>query len=153
MVGEILVGLGWCVLSTLPEVFDITKRAAVKAGPCPLGEGEKGGRVMKLINLTPHEVNIVTEAGIISIPASGVVARAAATPTPVGTIEVDGAEIDLVSTAYGAVENLPEPEADTIFIVSALTISAAPDRTDLFSPADLVRDEAGNIIGCRAFTR
>ncbi|MFA5566879.1 MAG: hypothetical protein WC184_11500 [Acidimicrobiia bacterium] len=108
---------------------------------------------MKLINLTPHEVNIVTEAGIISIPASGVVARAAATPTPVGTIEVDGAEIDLVSTAYGAVENLPEPEADTIFIVSALTISAAPDRTDLFSPADLVRDEAGNIIGCRAFTR
>lgn len=108
---------------------------------------------MKLINLTPHEVNMVTEAGIISIPASGVVARAAATPTPVGTIEVDGAEVQLFSTDYGAVENLPARSEGTIFIVSALTISAAPDRTDLFSPADLVRDEAGNIIGCRALTR
>jgi len=108
---------------------------------------------MKLINLTPHEVNLIHEAGITTIPASGVVARAAATPTPVGTIEVDGAEIPLVTTVYGAVENLPEPSADTLFIVSALTIQAAPDRLDLFSPADLVRDEAGNIIGCRAFTR
>jgi len=44
----------------------------------------------------------------------------------------------------------PEPQEGTIFIVSALTAQAVPDRQDVFIVDDAVRDDQGRIIGARA---
>lgn len=40
---------------------------------------------------------------------------------------------------------------DTYYLVSQLVKSALPSRKDLLAPDEVVRDEKGNIIGCRSF--
>ncbi len=47
--------------------------------------------------------------------------------------------------------NLPPIYKDTCYIVSSLVAQAFPDRYDFLVPNDLVRDEKGNITGCRSF--
>jgi len=107
----------------------------------------------KIINLTPHAVNIYQDGEVVKTYApSGVVPRVSTSSETIGTI--DGFE--LVETVFGEVENLPPAEADTVYIVSALVRSAS-ERTDLISPdtspAGAVRDEAGRIVGVKRFTR
>ena len=65
-----------------------------------------------------------------------------------GTIEVDGKSVPTYSTILGQVTGLPPVNDGIGYIVSAMVRSAAPERRDLYSPADLVRDEHGNVIGC-----
>ena len=109
---------------------------------------------MAFVNLTPHAVVIV---GLTKVPRSGTFARCATSTSPAG--EVDG--VKLFRTEYGAIEivdaetkeilrlGLPDPVPGVILIVSALVRAAVPHRTDVASPGDQVRDEAGNVIGCR----
>ena len=99
----------------------------------------------KLINLTPHDIVIVGENQSRTIPKSGSVARQAALSKAAG--EFDG--IALTSTAYGPVTGLPDYQPDTLLIVSAMVRSATPNRPDLASPGELVRDEKGNVVGCK----
>ena len=96
----------------------------------------------KIINLTPHSINIIDK----QIPPSGKVARVSVTSKEAGTF----AGIPLKIPTFGDVVDLPDPEPNTMFIVSALVRSACPKRKDLASPSDMVRDEDGRIIGCRA---
>jgi len=98
---------------------------------------------MRLVNLTPHTVNVINGQNYAS---EGVV-RVSETETQVG--EVGG--IPLFSKVFGKVVGLPEPTEGTMFIVSALVKAACPDRKDLLVPTKLVRDEKGNIIGCCGF--
>ena len=131
----------------------------------------------KLINLTPHDIKIYHESGggVAVIPASGWVARLAATTIPAGTIRINerwetrpwndeggipdgnGGEsflitddIPLSKTEFGEPDNLPEPEGDTYYIVSGLIKSAFPEREDLLVPVDFVRDEKGVVLGCKS---
>jgi hypothetical protein len=92
-------------------------------------------------NLTPHDVNISN----VIFPVSGIVARVSQTNTVISSF--DG--IDLVRASYGDVIDLPDEEEGTLLIVSAMVRVALPNRTDLASPGDLIRDESGNIIGCK----
>lgn len=107
----------------------------------------------EIINLTPHDVNIVREGKVIAtIPASGAVARLATDTAICGGVEVNGFTIPLTKTIFGRVENLPEEKEDTILIVSQL-IKNSPEcqnRTDLVVPTEMVRDDDNNIIGCRS---
>lgn len=98
-----------------------------------------------LTNLTPHAINIITPAGTVTLAPSGAVARCTQTSTPAG--EVNG--IALSRTVFGAVTGLPEPVEGVILVVSALVRAALPSRTDLASPGELVRDAAGNVVGCK----
>ena len=95
-----------------------------------------------IINMTPHSVVIVDGP---TLAPSGQVARVSATSVPVG--EVDGVKI--VRTTFGEVVGLPESKEGVFLVVSALVRGALPSRTDLLSPGDLVRDEKGNVVGCR----
>lgn len=95
-----------------------------------------------LVNLTPHLVNI----GDIELPTSGVVARVKVEHQPAGT----HADVPLVVGSYGDVSNLPEAMEGVLYVVSAAVRTALPHRKDLASPAHLVRDEEGRIIGCQA---
>lgn len=105
---------------------------------------------MKIINLTPHPINFL-DAGnrvILTVPSSGV-ARAAQSRENIGTIDADGVTLPVTRSVFGAVEGLPTPEAGTIYIVSAITAQAVPEREDVFIVDDSARDEDGRIIGVR----
>jgi hypothetical protein len=100
---------------------------------------------MKIVNLTPHVVNVVDE-GACTLPPSGQVARVSSTTTEVR--RVNGIPCSAVS--YGEVQGLPEAEEGTLYIVSALVRAAVPHRRDVASPGELVRDpETKQPIGCR----
>lgn len=97
------------------------------------------------INLTPHEINVYDgDILAVTIPPSGQVARVSERATKAG--EVDG--VTLYTTQRGDVAALPEPAANTLYIVSAQVRLALPERADLVSPGQLVRDANGQPIGC-----
>ena len=103
---------------------------------------------MKIINLTPHTINFLDKDNnpVMTVEPSGTVARAAQTRTLCGEI----AGIPVNQCAYGAVQGLPEPAKETIYIVSAITAQACPERQDVYIVDDSVRGENGRIIGVRA---
>ena len=103
---------------------------------------------MEIINLTPHTITFLdgNNSVLATVEPSGVVARAAQTREAVG--EVNGIPVNQCS--YGAVTGLPDPQPETIYIVSVLTAQACPERSDVYIVDDSVRDENGRIIGCRA---
>lgn len=106
----------------------------------------------KIVNLTPHAVNIIAEDGglVATFPSEGV-ARATQHAERVG--ELNG--IELVSMKFGDPIDLPAPVEDTFFVVSIITANAAAacgrGTDDLLITADPVRNDAGQIIGCRRF--
>jgi hypothetical protein len=99
----------------------------------------------KFINLTPHCITIFTDEGTKEIWPNGQVARIDQKTVVIG--RVNG--VDVVRAQYGDVVNLPEPEPNMLLIVSAMVRVALPGRRDLLSPGDMVRDEAGKVIGCK----
>ncbi len=98
---------------------------------------------MPIINLTPHTIRIINSE-THEIQSSGTV-RISEVTIPVGEFE----GISLVKKTYGKAEGLPEPTKGMLYIVSAMVRAAYPERNDLASPGDLIRDDAGNVIGCR----
>lgn len=107
---------------------------------------------MRIINLTPHALNLVTGEGTVTIPPSGTIARVSVNRTQIGTVSIDGVTVPLNRSQYGEVVDLPDPAEDTLYVVSALVAAACPERSDLVVPDDLVRDEQGRVIGARALT-
>ena len=108
---------------------------------------------MKLKNFTPHNVVIVmNETTKIVIPSDGI-ARVTETKTVAPSIDVDGVIIETFVSSFGEVENLPPQEDGIMVIVSAMAADAAKDRNDLLVPGELVRDNDGNIIGCKSLRR
>lgn len=116
---------------------------------------------MKVINLTPHAVTLRGEMGDVTIPPSGFVARATATTSRCGTVEINGISIPLISTSYGELTVTNEAgetisfEDDTMYIVSSLAAQAASDelRRQLVIPSDFERDAQGRIVAARALAR
>lgn len=109
--------------------------------------------MVKIVNLTPHTINLMIGEGSISIEPSGIIARCKVSTEQVGTIKVDGKEIPVNKKVYGEVEGLPEKQEGTIYIVSSLVAQAVKDRDDVFIPDELVRDEEGRVIGARALAK
>lgn len=103
---------------------------------------------MKIINLTPHPINFLDGDNnpVLTVEPSGTIARAKQTRTLCGTV----AGIPVNQCAYGTVQGLPEPAKETIYIVSAITAQACPERQDVYIVDDSVRNEDGRIIGVRA---
>ena len=101
------------------------------------------------VNLTPHDITVIlnAEGGSKTFAKSGTVARVSQVTAVAFT--VDG--INISTARFGPVVGLPEREEDTLYIVSAMVKSAATGRTDLVSPGELVRDDSGNVIGCKGF--
>lgn len=100
---------------------------------------------MNIVNLTPHSITFILEDGERTILPSGVVSRVSEVSEFI--TYYDG--IPVYSKRYAESENLPEPAEDTVFIVSTMVRLANPDRSDLVSPGDLIRNEDGVVIGCK----
>ena len=103
---------------------------------------------MNIINLTPHAITFVAENEKLVIEPSGSIARVSSTTEKVGEVTVGNFTIPVTSTVFGQVEGLPDPEKDTVFIVSSLVAGRVPDRKDVFIPNQSIRDDKGRIIGC-----
>lgn len=108
---------------------------------------------MKIVNLTPHALNLMPggpDGPTVTIPPSGQVARCAVTRVQVDTVTVTGVSVPVNKTQFGTVSDLPDPQPDTIYVVSALVAQAVPNRPDVFMVDDAIRDDQGRIIGARA---
>ena len=111
---------------------------------------------MKIVNLTPHAINIAANGGVgyiesdcETIPPSGVVARVASIP---GELIFPPVDLPLYTApTFGEVEGLPAPEAHTIYLVSGMVAARCIGRADVFSPgtgpADgAIRNDKGHIV-------
>jgi hypothetical protein len=101
------------------------------------------------VNLTPHEINVVLDDEIKSFSKSGTIARVSEESTLVAWI----GGCPIFESKWGDVIDLPEAEEGIVFIVSAMVRSAVPNRRDVVSPGNPVRDAEGRVIGCRGFVR
>ena len=111
----------------------------------------------KLVNLTPHELNIHTGLGVLNLPSSGI-ARCDIHREAVATLFVDGLPIVVNRSVIGSLPfgsvPVPEPEADTIYIVSAIVMESPSmrHRRDVMAPGEAIRNADGVVIGCRGLT-
>jgi hypothetical protein len=96
---------------------------------------------MKIVNLTPHAIHLPDR----TIEPSGAVARCQ--EETIQLCSIDG--IEFISRRYSDVYDLPDLQPNIIYIVSLLVRQALPDRMDLASPGDLIRDADGKIIGAK----
>lgn len=102
---------------------------------------------MNFINLTPHTISICNANGevALALPASGAVARVASSSVS----SPSGFGFDFNSVSYGEVSGLPDATDGVMLVVSAMVRSALPDRKDLASPGELVRNAEGQPVGCK----
>ena len=102
----------------------------------------------KIINCTPHEINIIREDGNINIKPQEKPARVSTKRVVTGNIN----GITVNNVCFGEVENLPEEKEDTIIIVSRIVAEAVKRyRDDVVVVDETVRDEKGRVIGCKSF--
>jgi len=98
-------------------------------------------------NFTPHNITITDSDGnVLKVIEPSGLARLSVKTVPAG--EIDGVPIS--KTVFGEPEGLPEYQKGVYYIVSQLVKTALPERKDLFVPAEVLRDEKGNIVGCKS---
>ena len=105
---------------------------------------------MTILNCTPHTINFVNDAGevIRTIEPSGILPRVSSSINLVG--DIDG--IPDEETVYGEITDLPEKQDGVILIVSAMVASRLPNRDDLRVPGRQVRNDRGQVIGCKSLS-
>ena len=102
----------------------------------------------QILNFTPHNLNVVDINGVTQqLPSVGV-ARLATSTVSVNPINGFG----VVATAFADVTGLPDPVSGTYYVVSRLVFSPCPGRLDVLCPGELIRDSAGNVVGCKGFS-
>lgn len=101
---------------------------------------------MKLVNCTPHKVDIMLGDGTIrSYPASGTIARCEQRDEVVALF--DGIWVTRVT--FKDVVGLPDKQDGVGYIVSRIVAAACPERDDLFYPGPTIKDEQGDVKGCK----
>ena len=99
----------------------------------------------KIINLTPHVVNV----GTLAFKPEPKPARVESVVTEIGSVTTEEGIVHIVETHYGLVEHLPPKTPDVFYIVSRLVKDRLQDRDDVLVPGELNRDESGRITGCK----
>jgi hypothetical protein len=103
-----------------------------------------------VVNLTPHDITVYDRLGervLVKFAKTGSVARLKKRD---GKINYLGG-IPLKKSNFGGTLDLPAKEEGFLFIVSNMVRNSFPEREDLLSPTDFVRDDQGEVIGCKAF--
>jgi len=121
---------------------------------------------MKVINLTPHKVSLVSNTSPSAMMPGGPTETIQATydPEPIparcdqetlldwdsvrkdGSVHSDGSwSVRIKKIHFGETHNLPDEESGTVNIVSHIVAEANNGRPDLYFPTELRRGEDGNI--------
>ena len=80
----------------------------------------------QFVNLTPHVLNVHTnEAG----------------------------EVELYSVQYGDISGLPDAQPNVVYVTSGMVNAALPERQDVVSPGDLIRNADGKPVGCQGLRK
>lgn len=114
---------------------------------------EHQSKNVKIINLTPHDVNIVDSQGeVVKIYERQDVVLPRVTQANNFIKDIDGG-IEVFKTELKEVENIPAEKSGTYLIVSLMVAQALSSRKDLLVPnsGEAVRDDKGNIIGVPNF--
>lgn len=99
----------------------------------------------KIINLTPHDVDIYKDGKIVKTYKSKGSLRLKEILTSNGKI----CGVPIVKSEY-CKDKIPKYQEGIFYIVSNVIQFAYPKRKDLLVTLDLVRDNEGNIIGCKS---
>ena len=101
------------------------------------------------LNFTPHVVTVLDDQSntIAKFPSNGI-ARCSTSTVDDGNL----GGIPMTKTRMGDIVGLPDPQNGVFIIVSRIVCAAAPDRDDLLIVDKTVRNDAGQIIGCRSFS-
>lgn len=111
---------------------------------------------MRIVNLTPHDIVLKTDAGEMTFPPSGIVARVSVTATEAPPVRTSSQiAIPCIRQECGEVTGLPPERVATFFLVSRKVYEAEWLRNDLLAPdtEDCVRDEKGQVLSVRRFIR
>ena len=105
----------------------------------------------KLINLCPHAINVLDDAGkpVLTVQPSGELARVSQTEE---VVAIPDLPCVVTRQTLGTVTGLHDVNPGVFLIVSRLVAAACPEGDDLLIPGPLVRDDAGNPIGCRGLS-
>ena len=121
--------------------------------------------MVNFINLTPHSlrlrINVANTSAEpdptdIVVEPSGEIARVSMTP---GSEEASVNGVSLYgATQFGEVQGLPAPQADTVYIVSALVGAQVSGRDDVVQPGTgpkdgTVRTDGGQIFAVTRLVR
>ena len=108
---------------------------------------------MNIVNLTPHDINIVDKRGgkVADFKGSGIDGSARVSTDTKQIGDING--VPLFDVVFGDVTGLPDAIDGTMFIVSGMVKSARPDRKDLLIVANTVRDDKNRIIGALGFSK
>ena len=114
-----------------------------------------------LRNLTAHEIVLHTEDGTrLHLPAAPTVPRLireGGSTTDLTAVGPEGAAhpvtVAVGERVTGLEPALPEPEEGVLLVTSRVVATFHPERTDLVWPDDLLRDEAGRVVGARRLAR
>lgn len=104
-------------------------------------------------NLTPHPVQVVIAERQVELGPDAPPARLRQEATVAGSVDVDGAAVELFDIGTDGVDDLPAPQPGVWLVVSRMVAEACPERRDLVFPYREVRDNAGHVIACSALGR
>ncbi len=107
--------------------------------------------MIDVINLTPHDVTVMppSNAEVVNFPASGHFARVRESIGEEVWLDAGIGRVPLQKLTYGEqVDDLPDPSPGVLYLVSRLT-ALSVRRDDLIFPQGELRDDNGQIIGCR----
>ena len=114
----------------------------------------KSRNEVHVANLTAHTLRVYDgETVIAEWPTTEPIARREEQRQPLPALHTSQGDVPVVGTTYGSVVDLPEPVEGTVYVVSRVLAEAVRERTDVFFPAEEVRDSDGRIVGCRSFGR
>ena len=124
---------------------------------------------MKIVNLTPHDLRIISMNGSDrTLPKSGKVMRCEVSRTQedfIDGIPVNKTEFGAITCyepnpdnlwIYDKVVDVPAAEEGTYYVVSlacAQALKVIGRFEDILVTDDAVRDQTGRIIGCRALAK
>lgn len=106
----------------------------------------------RLVNCTGHTVNIYSSNNVLVKVIEPDPDRPVCRARGKKVVESTIAGVPIFSSDYPDIENLPNPEPGTYFIVSRI-VAYAVARDDLLVIDMQVKDPYGKTIGCRGLTR
>jgi hypothetical protein len=121
--------------------------------PCPSVNGgyqieEVPMNTETIVNLTPHEVRITTDDGVLDLPPAPTPARCQRSDEVVREIATGTLCIPLRRVRFSIVTDLPPQQRGVLLVVSRLVAEAMPHRSDLVVPDAMIRDDDGRVTGC-----
>ena len=106
----------------------------------------------KLINLCPHDITIDIGRGYFVVPKAKKPLRLQEQRSQVDNLDIGSNVVPVYKMSFALNDKLPNKRRNTYYIVSAVVKQACGHRKDIIVPSDLVRNERGEILGCKSFT-